>query len=101
LRCSYFRSEESYRQGELTLKLALAQRRGVGRDEDQLRLSAAKRFQSASVSEDDFAALDNEGQLPSGQSSSKFLQHFRSRTFEPMDWASFLFFLGAIAVLFG
>lgn len=27
----------------------------------------------------------------------KFLQQFRSGTLEPMDWASFLFFLGAIA----
>jgi len=55
----------------VVLELRLAQRRGVGSDEDQLRLSGAKGLQGAAVAEDDLAGLDNKGKL------HRFFRQFR------------------------
>ena len=87
----------------VVLQLRLPQRRGVRSDEDELRLSGAERLQSAAVSEDDLAGLDDKGQLEtfvvSSCSSRGISQAMAVRTLAPMDWASFLFFLGAIATV--
>lgn len=46
----------------LTLELRLAERRGVGSDQDQLGLAAAERLEGSLVAQRDLSGLDDEGQ---------------------------------------
>ena len=97
----------------VVLELRLAERRSVGRDEDELGLAGAEGLEGAAVAEDDLAGLDDKGELFERASSSAFLvfsivvdsadfahgdfKSFEKRTLAPMLWASDLDFLGAIA----
>jgi hypothetical protein len=86
----------------VVLELRLPQRRGVGSDEDQLSLAGAKGFEGAAIAEDDLAGLDHKGELRKLLVSSGAQGYpcwLAVRTLAPMDWASFLFFLGAIATV--
>lgn len=47
----------------VVLKLALAERRSVGSDEDELGLAGAEGLEGAAVSEDNLAGLDDQGKL--------------------------------------
>ena len=47
----------------VVLELRLAERRSVGRDEDELGLAGAEGLEGAAVAEDDLAGLDDKGEL--------------------------------------
>ena len=92
----------------VVLKLALAERRSVGRNENELGLAGAEGLEGAAVSEDNLSGLDDQGKLfihsqykPKKKieaiSVSRLQQN--KRTLAPMLWASFLDFLGAIATV--
>lgn len=82
------------------LKLALAERRGVGADDDQLGLSSPEGLEGAAVSEGNATTLDDKGELnqiicQSGCFARLFGVVLK-RTLAPMDCASDLDFLGAM-----
>ena len=47
----------------VVLKLALAERRSVGRNENELGLAGAEGLEGAAVSEDNLSGLDDQGKL--------------------------------------
>jgi hypothetical protein len=89
----------------VVLELRLPEGRSVGSDEDELRLASPEGLEGAAVAEDDLAGLDHKGELQnfivsSHRSKGRDSGRELARTLAPMDCASFLFFLGAIATVF-
>jgi hypothetical protein len=90
---------QSHRGCHVLLELRLAEGRGVGGNEDELGLAAAKGLEGAPVAQHNLARLDDEGELFSCQRRSIKIVDVGKRTLAPMDWASDLDFLGAIATV--
>jgi hypothetical protein len=70
------------------------------RNEDELGLAAAERLQGALVAQHNLARLDDEGELLSMSAESlQIVENKTERTLAPMDCASDLDFLTAIATV--